>query len=137
MNHKENKQTRNYFENFLGLLNTVRNAVLLMLLFFVTALIIDSFTLDPGWCGGLPTFLAQKKAVELESIKTTAYSISEVKKNYDYTESPFKHIQKWDFWRHPSSYNNTPESPQVPHPQLLRWKSWQNHRARMEGILGY
>ncbi|OJJ22816.1 hypothetical protein BKI52_00250 [marine bacterium AO1-C] len=136
MNHKENKQTRNYFENFLSLLTTIRNAVLLMLSFFVTAFIIDSFTLTPGWCGcGLPPFLAHKKAVEIESVKTTAYSISEVKKNYDYTEYPFKHIRKWDFWGQPSSYNNTPETFQVPKPQLLRWKSWYNHQSRVHQIM--
>jgi len=137
MKHQENKQTNNYFENFLNLLSTIRNAILLMLAFYAMAFTIDSITQESHWCDcGSFRYICIRRTVEIETAKTTAYSIGEMKKNYDYTESPFKQVRKWNPWAE-TCYHYIQEPPQVSQPQLLRWKSWENHRARMKGILGY
>ncbi len=137
MDHKENKQTKNYFEQLLALLSTTRNAVLLMLAFFAMTNAINNFTLLPDWHGyGLPPFIVQQRDIEVQLLKTSAYSIAEVKKDYNYLDHPFKHVHKWNWFREPG-YTKGVEPLKVPRKTFFRWKSWENHRSRMTFILGY
>ena len=137
MDHKENKQTKNYFEQLLTLLSTTRNAVLLMLAFFAIVNTIDIVTQTPSYCGfSPPPFIVQQRDIEVQLLKTSAYSIAEVKKDYNYLDHPFKYVHKWNWFREPG-YTKGFEPLKVPRKTFYRWKSWENHRSRMTFILGY
>ena len=129
MNHKENKQTRNYFEHILTFLTTIRNVILLMSIFFILASAIDKMT-QPAYCG-FGIFENQ-----YTNLNSTAYSSVALERalNLDkyYNQSAYIYHNSW----YVPSIQAIPEYPIKPD-EITRWKSWQNHRARMEGMLGY
>ena len=142
MNNKENKSSKNYFENILSLLTTIRNVVVLMLGFLVISLVINSIDFSPGWCGrGLPPLLDTRFHIEKNALKSTAHSLWELEKDFEGIKpmQPYGAlVDKYYSHLRISSevYKPIKKKPHfIPQSKVNHWKLWQNHQNRVHQIL--
>lgn len=133
MNNKENKSSKNYFENILSLLTNIRNAVILMLGFFAIAWMIDTVTTNDNFC--VTCYYSIQYQQQIKAVKSTAYTKYELEQDSTFIKTLSKDNPPIIRYYSGYSFSEIPDPPLIPKSTINRWKLWQNHQNRVHQIL--